>query len=336
MFLPTSHRTQRILLEQQAKKKQPLQHASGAADDEPGTLSGEIVTAAADPSVDGQNPFSAATEVTLDSMRPVRQENPMRDTSDTVQPTSGGDGGGEGAAGEVSMAASVAKGGGSAQALGAAPPGAVVHLPSAFSVRKGLFHPQLMWASPRNSTGTSPAPAEQTRKASVDAGQHRGAAQTTVAKPHAHTGKKKLQERGAASYVFLAPLIIWGMSTIASFAASYHLLFTTIDFVHQIRTAATTWQLGARVHHYAQARVRHTAPAPSPGLQHLIRSAPLRRLCLASFFCPLRRSSSLFVRCPTCQKMSRLQRRISRLSLTTSISITTVRGRKTPACLDAF
>lgn len=87
---------------------------------------------------------------------------------------------------------------------------------------------------PRTSFKTTVAAATEMRK---------------VMKPH----KRSLHlVGGAAAYHFLGPLIVWAISTVAGFAASYALLNDTISYVHQVRAAATTWQLAARVHYYAQ------------------------------------------------------------------------------------
>lgn len=150
-------------------------------------------------------------------------------------------------------------GGGSGEADGAHKSDSVAHAggdaPPAASkaplllepaMKKGLLHPHI--ATRQQQPGGS----QQAAKGGGDGKQAGGGKAAAGSGGVKKSTKRRLQERGAAAYYFLLPLIVWGAVTISGFAASYSLLSTTISYVHQIRAAAISWQLAARIHFYAQ------------------------------------------------------------------------------------
>lgn len=74
--------------------------------------------------------------------------------------------------------------------------------------------------------------------------------------------QRRLDQRGAASYYFVLPLVLWGMLCIAGFAVSYTLLEDTRPSITDVRIASRSFSLLTRVRFFAQELV--VVPVGSP------------------------------------------------------------------------
>lgn len=253
--------TQRVLLEQQAKKKQ-AELAAQQAEEEAAKLQQQQAAAGVfggdDTAADSGNShehLSSGVPFPSRSGEDPHRGSTHNDDRRGGSAAAAGDEHRLSANGDQSLQLHPSFGG---QAKPALPPAGS----SAAPAKKGLLHPHIAnkaAAAPHAGNGNAAS-----RKASVPGGSGpiKAPAALPATKATKKANKRRLQERGAAAYHFLAPLVIWAIVTIAGFATSYSLLTATISYVHQIRAAATAWQLAARIKFYAQELI--AVPAGSP------------------------------------------------------------------------